>query len=84
MDFNSKQRERPAEFTDSYSCWEALSCAIIRQACRDYKEGLGRTRREVESFIQSEYFQRISNIDPDYLIKNLRETFKPMTGMIKG
>ena len=84
MDFKSEDRERPDKFTEQSEPWEALSCAIVRCACEDYREFLGNGRQSIERFIRSEYFRKISNIDPDWLVKNLRETFRPRTGMIRG
>ena len=77
MDWESENRERPEQFCPHHEVWESLSCAIVRTACDDYKHYLGSGRQSIERFIQSEYFKRISNIDPDWLIKHLRE-FKPM------
>ena len=84
MKFETNDRERPVHFTDLPGPWEALSCAIIKTACDDYKVSKGKGRREIEEFIRSEYFKKISNINPDWLIKNLREKFKPDIGAIKG
>lgn len=77
VDFRSSSRERPERFCPHHEVWEALSAAIIKTACDDYKSYMGSGRQSIERFIKSEYFRRISNIDPDYLIRNLRETFRP-------
>lgn len=77
MDLKSDDRERPAAFCPHHEVWQALAAAIIKSACDDYKLYLGHGRQSIERFIRSEYFHRISNIDPDWLIKTLRESFRP-------
>ena len=84
MDLKNPDRERPEQFTDNQSCWELFAAAIIRSACDDYKNFTERGRQEIEKFFRSQYFRSISNIDPDWLIKNLRETYPVRTGFIKG
>ena len=79
-------RERPAEFSNYEEAWLALSNGIIKQACDDWKK-TRRLRKEIAAFIQSDYFRKISNIDPDYLLKMLEETYptpQVRTGMVKG
>lgn len=77
MDLKNPDRERPAKFTDNPASWELLAAAIIRMACEDYKFFGGKSRQQIEKFIRSGYFGRISNIDPDWLIRNLRECYRP-------
>ena len=84
MDLNNPDRERPEQFTENQACWELLSVAIVRSACDDYKNFTGKGRQKIEKFFRSEYFRTISNIDPEWLIRNLRETFPVKTGMIKS
>ena len=83
MDLNNEDRERPSRFAESHVPWELFSAAIIRTACDDYKHSLGRGRQQIEKFIRSSYFRNISNIDPDWLIKKLRETFRPDPDRVK-
>lgn len=84
MDFTSADRERPEKFSEQHEPWEALACAIIKMACEDYITALGSGRQSIERFIMSDRFRQISDIDPEWLVKNLRETFRPLTGMIRG
>lgn len=81
------KRERPESFTDYDEPWRALSCGIVKQACDDYIKGGEKTRKSIIKFIQSDYFRKISNIDPDYLIKSLKKTYptpRVDTGMVKS
>ena len=84
MDLNLEDRERPEKFTEETEPWYAFSTAIIKAACDDYKVYGGNGRQSIERFFRSEYFSRISNIDPEWLIRNLRETFRPKIGMVRG
>lgn len=84
MDMNSTERERPAKFTDDIDMWKDLSLAIIESACKDYRKFGGSGRKAIERFIMSDYFSRISDIDQSWLIRTLRETYRPMTGMVRG
>lgn len=77
MDFTSNDRERPAEFTELREPWVAFSNAIIRYACDDYKTALGEGRQKIERFIRSTFFSNITSINPDWLIRTLKETFRP-------
>ena len=79
MHFDNLGRERPPTFTEIQTAWELLSAAIVRAAIEDYKCGGTKRRQEVERFIMSEYFTTISDIDPRWLLKNLRETFRRKT-----
>lgn len=79
-------RERPAKFTDYEEAWLALSNAIIKQAADDWRK-TKRLRPDVVRFIKSDYFKKISDIDPEYLLKMLEETYptpQPRIGMVKG
>lgn len=84
MDLNSPDRERPEKFYEGNAPWELLSAAIVRVAVEDYKNFTGRGRVQIEQFFRSSYFRMITNIDPDWLIKNLREMYPVRTGMVKG
>ena len=79
-------RERPAEFTDYEEAWYALSAAILKQTVDDWRK-TNRLRPEITRFIKSDYFMKITNIDPEYMLKMLKETYptpRPMIGMVKG
>lgn len=79
-------RERPAEFTDYEEAWFALSAAILKQAVDDWKK-TNRLRPEITRFIKSNYFMKITNIDPEYMLKMLKETYptaRPNVGFIRG
>lgn len=84
MDLRNPDRERPERFCEDIVPWQNLSAAIIRSACEDYKVFSWQGRRELEKFFRSSYFRNISNIDADWLIKNLREMYPVKTGIIKG
>ena len=84
MDLNSPDRERPAEFCEETAPWEMLVAAIVKAACDDYKNFTWKGRQGIEKFFRSEYFRTISNIDPDWLIRNLRERYPVKTGIIRG
>ena len=84
MDLKNPDRERPEKFFEGNAPWELLSAAIVRVACDDYKNYTGKGRQVIERFFRSSYFRNISNIDPDWLIKNLREMYPVRTGMIKS
>lgn len=77
MQFNSPDRERPAKFTDIHEPWERLSAAIIKTACVDYKFSSYKRRNAIERFIRSTYFNNISTINPEWMIKNLRIQYRP-------
>lgn len=67
--------------TDPY---ENLSNAIILQAVKDHREALRKhskrsrydpalqTINEVERFFRSEWFERLTSIDPEMLIRKLK------------
>ena len=84
MDLNNPDRERPEKFTEEHALWELLSAAIVKSAVEDYKRFTGRGRQQIERFFRSSYFRTITNIDPDWLIKNLREMYPVRTGFING
>lgn len=84
MDLKNPDRERPKKFTDNHASWELLAAAIIRSACEDYKTFSGKGRQTIERFFRSVYFSNISKIDPEWLIKNLREMYPVRTGFING
>lgn len=63
--------------------YRTLANAIIVQAAKDYRKALRQLRRnpryetarneknEVERFFHSEWFHRLTNVDPDYLLDYL-------------
>lgn len=65
--------------------WEELANAIILQAVTDYKtpydhdglihddELIDLARDEIERFIRSDWFGVLTTLDPEYLIRLLRE-----------
>lgn len=65
--------------------YEILSNAIIMQAAEEYRNCLQalkrnpndisylKFKRKTEDFFYSEHFDNITNIDPHYLIKNIKE-----------
>ena len=65
---------------------EDLSNAIILQAVKDYRSALaggsvnGRDSKSVieecERFFQSEWFNSLTKIDSNYLMKNIRKEFE--------
>lgn len=84
MDLKNPDRERPEQFCEEIEPWANLAAAIIKLACEDYKWFSWQGRVGLEKFFRSSYFRNISNIDPDWLIKNLREMYPIKTGIIKG
>ena len=62
---------------NGYLC---LAAAVIEQACDDYRvayivndeRGIAR----LEKFFRSKYFSTISNLNPEFLIKNLRDKYE--------
>ncbi len=73
VDWDPYLRQRPKHMTNNRACWEKLSASIVGKAIEDYKFGDGKTRQEVERFVRSEYFKEISNINHEWLIKNMRD-----------
>lgn len=65
-----------------------LVIAIVRQALIDYRESLkslkknpndtdkSRIKNECEIFFSSEYFTLLTNLDGDYLLKNIERMCK--------
>ena len=58
----------------------ALAAAVIEQACDDYRVAYivndEKSIKRLEKFFRSKYFNTISNIDPNMLIRNLREKYE--------
>lgn len=65
--------------------FEQLADAIVLQAVDDYRKAqrqlatnplnkyAGRDIDSIEKFFRSQWFETLTDIDPEYLIKNLRE-----------
>lgn len=64
--------------------YQLLARAIVKQAVVDYKDAENnaygrRTRKEVVEFIKSPYFNLLTNVDPEYLLKTINhDEKKPM------
>ena len=76
----------PEQFEMNQRGMEDLSNAIILQAVKDYRSALaggsvnGRDSKSVieecERFFQSEWFNSLTKIDSNYLMKNIRKEFE--------
>ncbi|MCC8073682.1 MAG: hypothetical protein LIO62_06105 [Clostridiales bacterium] len=67
---------------------ELLSRAIIVQAAKDYRHALGilqknpssrsalYSKREIETFFRSNWYQTLTEVDGEFLITKLQEEFK--------
>ena len=67
------------------NCWQALANAIIINAVKEYLAALRRLKRhpnnpaisnkiqELERFFHSEWYELLTNVNPDYLIGRLRK-----------
>lgn len=76
----------PSQFETDQRGLEDLSNAIILQAVKDYRSALaggsvnGRDSKSViadcERFFQSEWFNSLTKIDSNYLMKNIRKEFE--------
>ena len=77
--------ELNAEDMDDSACVN-LGNAIIMQAVKDYRHALGSAGRgnrgaraevrECEEFFRSGWFGKLTKIDPEYLIKRLKEEYQ--------
>lgn len=63
--------------------YEELASAIIVRAAKDYKKCIKdkskkarREAKQIERFFQSEYFERLSPIDGDFIINTIKEKAK--------
>lgn len=75
MDLNNPNRERPVDFTDQRRPWESLVAAIIGMACKDYMTYALGGRARIRQFFRSDYFNSISSVNPEWLIKALEEKY---------
>ena len=71
----------------NYGCdpYETLANAIVEQAAKDYLSALKRLKKNpanrmamdeamrLEKFFHSSWYGILTNVDPDYLIRKLRE-----------
>ena len=65
--------------------WEALANGIVAQACYDYRAALARLKRqprnksakimkeEVERFFRSGWYRELTDVDPEFLMRKLKE-----------
>ena len=54
--------------------WKRLACAVVLQAIEDYlMPEHGRSREEVEAFLRSDWFSALCGIDPETLIRRMKE-----------
>lgn len=65
--------------------YQTLANAVVAQAAKDYREALRRlrehpdspaaeqTRRECESFFRSAWYGMLTDINPEYIIRRIRE-----------
>lgn len=70
---------------ENYKAYENLANAIVKQAARDYMTALKRLKknpydrkkrkevRELEEFFHSDWYELLTGVDPNYLIRKLRE-----------
>ena len=74
-----------ARMTLSEDPYEALANAIVLQACEDYRAALKKIKKnpknqeamseamECERFFRSGWYQALTSVDGEYLIRKLRE-----------
>ena len=74
-----------ARMTLSEDPYEALANAIVLQACEDYRTALRKLKKnpknqeamseamECERFFRSGWYQALTSVDGEYLIRKLRE-----------
>lgn len=79
-----KDAQNPTSAITNIDPYEGLANAIIIQAAKDYSNALERLKvmedtdaeREkssIETFFRSEWYQMLTGVDPELLIKMLRE-----------
>ncbi len=59
-------------------CYENLANAIVLQAVKDYRASWkkrtgGIERKRIEDFFYSDFFGNITDVDPGYLVRKLKE-----------
>lgn len=73
----------PVETEPTIRNYENLANAIITQAAADWRTGNDYTQREVERFFRSQFFGNLTTIDPNVLLRRLREErYKKQTHII--
>ena len=74
---------KPAETKSTVRNYENLVNAIITQAAADWRIGEDCTQKEVERFFRSQLFGKLTTIDPEFLLRRLREErYKKQTHII--
>lgn len=66
-------------FKNALYSYEQLANAIIEQAAFDYMNNIDKpycSRQSITKFFRSDYFKKISNANPEYIIKNLNKLIK--------
>lgn len=54
--------------------YENLANAIVMQAVKDYRKSIREEElKSIERFFRSSWFSVLTSVDPEFLIKNLRE-----------
>lgn len=54
--------------------YENLANAIVMQAVKDYRRSIREDECEsIERFFRSSWFSVLTSVDPEFLIRNLRE-----------
>lgn len=54
--------------------YENLANAIVMQAVKDYRRSIKEDElKSIEHFFRSPWFSVLTSVDPEFLIKNLRE-----------
>ncbi len=71
--------------TENFEPWENLANAVIVTAVRDYKRVLvklkrnpnnkaaGKEKQELEGFFYGSWFEMLTNLDPQYLVKRVQK-----------
>lgn len=73
----------PVETEPTIRNYENLANAIITQAAADWRIGEDCTQKEVERFFRSQLFGKLTTIDPEFLLRWLREErYKKQTHII--
>lgn len=68
--------------TPYYDPYEELANAIVAQAARDYLSALRKGYKghyqqvSLERFFRSQLYRRLTNVDPEYMITELRKEAK--------
>ena len=66
-------------------CYQDLANAIVQQAAKDYvsamrklpdSEKAKKDLRELEAFFHSDWYELLTDVNPDYLIRQLKENDK--------